>query len=92
MLIAFGRLVRLARSRAMMTQRVFGLQVDLDQGSVSRLEHGRLRGIRPYRLAPVLSAMGILESNRKKRDLAALYAESAAADDADAAEAAESTP
>ena len=36
-----------------MSQRVFGLHVGLDQGSVSRLEYGKLRGIRLYRLAPV---------------------------------------
>jgi hypothetical protein len=43
-----------------MTQRAFGDKVNLDQGSVSRLEHGLLGSIRLYRLAPVLDALGLV--------------------------------
>ena len=43
-----------------MTQEAFGRRLGLDQGSVSRLERGKLPGIRLGKVMPVLVEMGLV--------------------------------
>ena len=53
-----GRLFQRRRHRLGMSQRTLELVSGVDQSVISRLETGRLRGIRWSRLAKVVAALG----------------------------------
>jgi len=65
-LVAFGRRVRDCRRAMGVSQQAFGARVDLDQGSVSRLERGLLPGIRLRKLAPVLILVDVFAEPRQR--------------------------
>jgi len=58
-----GELVRHRRYRLKLTQAELGLAAGVSQPVISRLERGRLRGIRFARLAQIVAVLGGLDPN-----------------------------
>ena len=67
-LIEFGRVVRGTRVRLALSQRKFGYLIGIDQGSLSRLERGKLAGIRLRKVMRLLAEMGVIRGGRRLLD------------------------
>ena len=63
-LLIIGGLVYEGRRRAGITQRQLGRVAGVDQSTISRLERGRLNGMRLKRLASILAALDGLAGSR----------------------------
>lgn len=59
--LAIGSEVRAARRHVRMSQRAFGIAVGVSQPIISRLESGRLNGIRWQTLARII---GVVQASR----------------------------
>lgn len=61
-----GQLVYEGRRDAGITQRHLGRLAGVNQSTISRLEHGRLNGMRLTRLAQVLATLEWLATSRRR--------------------------